>query len=174
MGDRAMFLVNGVILGCMLMTSPPKDTSVGKICFLVNFLLMAMWFIKRRFSYAFSMLLAVLGFVLQLKLAPLCGDASYAKPEDETTGCWRACPLPVVGYANPFNHNALYHTVYALSLAILESVPTPRRGVREPFQSQRFVPHRLCPLPGAVGRCRELSAGVYRRHDGGGEAGRRK
>merc|ERR1711862_172014 len=126
MGDRAMFLVNGVILGCMLMTSPPKDTSVGKICFLVNFLLMAMWFIKRRFSYAFSMLLAVLGFVLQLKLAPLCGDASYAKPEDETTGCWRACPLPVVGYANPFNHNALYHTVYALSLALLAAVVSSR------------------------------------------------
>lgn len=48
------------------------------------------------------------GFILQQGLASLCGAGGYSD-------CWKSCPLP----AQSFNHNALFHTMYALGLSIL-------------------------------------------------------
>jgi len=45
---------------------------------------------------------------IQLGLRGVCGDGGY--PD-----CFRSCPLP----APHFNHNALYHIVYAFALAVL-------------------------------------------------------
>ena len=49
------------------------------------------------------------GMLIQVALADVCGDPGY---ED----CWEDCPLP-----DPmeFNHNALFHAVYAAGLLAL-------------------------------------------------------
>ena len=49
------------------------------------------------------------GMLIQVALADVCGDPGY---ED----CWEDCPLP-----DPmeFNHNALFHALYAAGLLAL-------------------------------------------------------
>ena len=48
------------------------------------------------------------GMLIQVALADVCGDPGY---ED----CWEDCPLP----APEFNHNALFHFLYAVGLLAL-------------------------------------------------------
>lgn len=67
--------------------------------------------------------LMIAGMIVQLVLAPKCGDAAYAN-------CWKECPLP----APYFNHNALFHVLFAFGLLILavamaknpDTAPPPR------------------------------------------------
>mmetsp|Transcript_49254 Transcript_49254/g.86702 ORF Transcript_49254/g.86702 Transcript_49254/m.86702 type:complete len:266 (+) Transcript_49254:110-907(+) len=50
----------------------------------------------------------LVGFLVQIVLAPKCGDNAYLD-------CFRDCPLP----APDFNHNALFHCIYAVGVALL-------------------------------------------------------
>jgi hypothetical protein len=111
--DKAALVVNAIVLGLTWNSSPPKDAPVGLICVLTNLMLMVLFTVRKMFGQAASMLFMILGFAVQFKLAPMCGDTSY-----KDRACWKDCPLPVVGYENPFNHNALYHTIYAAALAL--------------------------------------------------------
>merc|ERR1712232_20823 len=47
----------------------------------------------------------IAGFAVQIALSPTCGDAAYEN-------CFRDCPLP----APYFNHNALFHVLYAVGM----------------------------------------------------------
>lgn len=116
--DRCMLIVNAFIGGNMWTSSPPNDTPVGVICLLVNFVLICLWLGRKQFLYAASQFLMVAGFLVQLGLHKQCGDDSYANRR-----CWNDCPLPTVrGWEHPFNHNALYHTIYAIAMVLLAAV----------------------------------------------------
>eukprot|EP00445_Apocalathium_hangoei_P033009 CAMPEP_0203938638 /NCGR_PEP_ID=MMETSP0359-20131031/75616_1 /ASSEMBLY_ACC=CAM_ASM_000338 /TAXON_ID=268821 /ORGANISM="Scrippsiella Hangoei, Strain SHTV-5" /LENGTH=284 /DNA_ID=CAMNT_0050868863 /DNA_START=20 /DNA_END=876 /DNA_ORIENTATION=+ len=52
--------------------------------------------------------LMIIGMIVQVALTPMCGDAAY--PD-----CFKDCPLP----APYFNHNALFHWLFAIGLLIL-------------------------------------------------------
>ena len=57
-------------------------------------------------------------WVVQMVLAPVCGDDGYID-------CFKDCPLPNPG---TFNHNAIFHIVYAAWLVFLAWAEDRSRG----------------------------------------------
>jgi len=57
---------------------------------------------------AFGCVVMIAGLLVQVLMAPTCGDPGYEV-------CWKDCILP----APYFNHNALFHALFAVGMLIL-------------------------------------------------------
>lgn len=66
----------------------------------------------------------IAGMLVQVVLAPQCGDAAYAN-------CFKDCPLP----APSFNHNALFHVLFAIGLAVLGAAMNMNPNVTGEFKA---------------------------------------
>jgi len=65
--------------------------------------------LARNYVGAVGTALMISGYAVQVILAPTCGDAAYAQ-------CFKDCPLP----APYFNHNALFHVLFAIGIGLLD------------------------------------------------------
>jgi len=75
------------------------------------------WACMRKWDLALGALVCSVSLPIQALLAPVCGNGGYSD-------CWKDCPLP----APYFNHNALFHAVFAVGLLILAL----RMGIEKP------------------------------------------
>lgn len=75
------------------------------------------------FVKAIGVSMMITGMVVQVVLAPQCGDAGY--PD-----CFKDCPLP----APDFNHNALFHVLFAIGLAVLGASMNTNPSVASEFK----------------------------------------
>lgn len=84
----------------------PQMIATGALSGTVVLYLLAVWAATCQWGKAFSMFSCAVGFVTEASLAIVCGDDAYKS-------CFAECPLP----APYFNHNALFHVLYALGIA---------------------------------------------------------
>jgi len=78
------------------------------------------WALWSSWAKVLGCVLQIIGFIVQVALAPQCGDDAYAE-------CWKECPLP----APYFNHNALFHLLYAIGLLIVAATMISHPEVTE-------------------------------------------
>jgi len=86
----------------------PSLLLVGVLSVLVTTYLMIVWATKRKWFRSIGMFLCLVGFIVQTTLADKCIRTGYQN-------CFADCPLP----AAYFNHNALFHVLYAIGFLIV-------------------------------------------------------
>lgn len=115
------------------------------VCFLYALIV---WAVMCKCDLVIGALLCAVGLAIQPVLAEKCGDPGYAS-------CWKDCPLP----APYFNHNALFHTFFAVGLLVLAigtlrmpPEPSPTQvGDRDDFErSQLLDGSDASPKPSAA------------------------
>jgi hypothetical protein len=86
----------------------PQLLVTGALTAVVMLYLLVVWAVRAQWVKAVAMLFCVGGMIVQITLSSSCGDAAYES-------CFAECPLP----APYFNHNALFHVLYAIGLLIV-------------------------------------------------------
>jgi cytochrome c oxidase subunit IV len=115
-----------ITLGVLALAFALWDLRVVGVFSLVTYLVI-IYVVYPKWIQCAAMILGILALLVQVSLAGNCGDDGYEE-------CFRSCPLP-----NPdkFNHNALFHVIWAVSLYTLFAGERSDPKLAYPKESER-------------------------------------
>lgn len=101
-------LLSGTVIIVTTASQQPNLILTGVASLIVLLYAFIVYAMSCKWIQALAVTSMIAGMLIQVLLTPRCGDAGY--PDG-----WVDCPLP----APHFNHNALFHLLYAIGLLIL-------------------------------------------------------